>query len=96
METVFFAHNLDSQTPETFKKILRQNDTKRHLGVTNAIDITQLVDMGLGRVLKVFIGDLQDEWMAQDSNDELWAGDFSMWKKRVLLDQWAGQARDEL
>ena len=56
METVFFADNLDSETTETFMKILRQNDTKRQLDVTNVTDITQLVDMGLGRVLKVRIG----------------------------------------
>ena len=77
-------------------KILRQNDTKMHLGVTNATDITQLVDMGLGRAFKVRIGDLQDEWMAQDNTDEKWAGDFPMWKKRVLLTQWAVQAWDAL
>ena len=49
-----------------------------------------------GRALKVRIGDLQDEWMAQDNNDEMWVGDFPMWKKRVLLTQWAGQVWDEL
>lgn len=85
METVLFADNLDSQTTEKFMKILRQNDTKRHLGVTNASDITQVVDMGLGRALKVHIGDLHDEWMAQDNDAELWAGDFPMRKERVLL-----------
>jgi len=53
METVLFADNLDTQTTETFMKMLRQNDTKRHLGVNNATDITQLIDMGLGRALKV-------------------------------------------
>jgi len=34
--------------------------------------------------------------MAEDDNDELWAGAFPMWKKRVLVTQWAGQAWDEL
>ena len=71
METVLFADGLDSQTTETFRKILRKNGTKRHLGVSNATDITQLVDMGLGRALKVRIGVLQDEWLAEDDNDEL-------------------------
>ena len=66
-------------------KILRKNDTKRHLGVSDATDITQLVDMGLGRALKVRIGVLQDEWLAQDNNDELLAVDFPMWKKRLLM-----------
>jgi len=61
METVLFADGLDSQTTETFMKILQKNDTKRHLGVSNATDITQLVYMGLGRALKVRIGVLQDE-----------------------------------
>ena len=56
METVLFVDNLDSYTTDTFMKILRQNDTKRQLDVTNVTDITQLVDMGLGRVLKVRIG----------------------------------------
>ena len=64
METVFFADNLDSQTTETFMKILRQNVIKRHLGVTNVTDVTQLVDMGLGRSLKMRIN-LEDEWMVQ-------------------------------
>jgi hypothetical protein len=40
METVLFADGLDSQTTESFMKILRKNDTKRHLGVSNATDIT--------------------------------------------------------
>ena len=52
--------------------------------------------MGFGRALKVRIGVLQHEWLAEDNNDELWAGAFSMWKKRVLLTQWAGQTWDEL
>jgi hypothetical protein len=34
-------------------------------------------------------------WMAEDSSDEMWAGAFPMWKKRVLT-QWAGKAWDEL
>ena len=34
--------------------------------------------------------------MVQDNNDELWTGDFPMWKKRVLLTQWAGQVWDEM
>ena len=64
METVFFADNLDSETTETFMKILRQNVIKRHLGVTNVTDVTQFVDMGLGRSLKMRIN-LEDEWMVQ-------------------------------
>ena len=89
MEIVLFVDGQDLQTTESFmpRKILRKNDTKRHLGVSNATDFTQLVDMGLGRALKVRIGVLQDEWLAQDNNDELWAGDFPMWKKRVLMTQ---------
>ena len=94
--TVLFADVLDLQTTETFMKILRKNDTKRHLGVNNATDITQLVDMGLGKALKVRIGVLQDEWLAEDKNDVLWAGVFPMWKKRVVITQIAGQAWDEL
>ena len=43
-----------------------KNDTKRHLGVTNATDITQLVDMRLGWALNVRIGNLQDEWIQYD------------------------------
>ena len=46
--------------------------------------------------MKVRIGVLQDEWLAQDNTDELWAGDFPMWKKRVLMTQLAGQAWDGL
>ena len=57
------------------------------MGVSNATDNTQLVEMGFCRALKVRIGVLQDEWLAQDNNDELWAGDFPMWKKRVLMTQ---------
>ena len=33
-------------------KILRQNGTKRHLGLSNANDITQLVDMGIATDVK--------------------------------------------
>ena len=50
------------------------NDNFSFLYVTHATDITQFVDMGVGRVLKVHIGDLQDVWMTQDNNDELWSG----------------------
>ena len=95
-ETAIFVDNLDSQTTQSFMKLLRQNHAKRHLGVSNATDICQLVDNRVGRSLKVRIGVLQDEWMAMDSNDELWAGAFPMWKKRVLMTQWAGKAWDGL
>ena len=44
----------------------------------NATDITQLIHMGFGRALKVRIGILQGELMAQDKNDELRSGDFPM------------------
>ena len=34
--------------------------------------------------------------MTQEKNDELWAGVFPMWKKRVMLTQWSVQAWDDL
>ena len=34
--------------------------------------------------------------MTQEKNDELWSGVFPMWKKRVMLTQWSGQAWDDL
>jgi len=46
-------------------RILPQWLAKRHLGVSNATDITPLIHMGLGRALKIGIEALQDEWMEE-------------------------------
>ena len=59
-------------------------------------DNIRLVDDAPGKASKQRMGDLQDERMAQDSNDKVWAGAFPMWNRRVLMTHWAGQEWNDM
>jgi hypothetical protein len=96
-QSVCFYDNLHGQTTDEHEKILlTKARCVRHLlpgGVTAEI---QLIDDGVGYAVKSEMGYALDNWLEEDDNLNMWTGDgpgsFPMWKKRVLITQFAAVA----
>ena len=68
--------------------------------MTRATDIWQVVDCGIGRMLKQTVSRIQDEWLEHDDNINLWLGNceekLAAKKRRILITYWVGQAYSKL
>lgn len=100
--TVLFCDNLDSQVQPEFKDGLRAHNCWRHLLVAGETEMLQAIDHGAGAVLKMLLGEVQDEWLDEPGNLDAWEGDphatFKIDAKlrRVLITSWIGEAWERL
>ena len=82
--------NLDSQKQPEYQKVLKgECRSDSHFTPEGETDDVQPVDDGLGRLLKVYMGQEEDEWLEDDDNltkyenNELTASD-----RRILIALW--------
>ena len=66
-------------------------------------DELQVIDQGIGSAIKARMGILQDKWLEEGNNLELWTSGFSndpnmgaAAHRRILLTHWAAQAIEEV
>jgi hypothetical protein len=92
-KTLLFCDTLDSQVHEGFLSALHEIDTSRYLLPPNG---------GIGAVIKVKIGQAQDEWLDVEGNLDAWEGDPNATYKldasmrRILVTQWVGTAWEKM
>ena len=87
---LLFQDNLDSQLQPTYLDYLR-NDcaTDNHQVPPNKTDQVQPVDRGLGRHIKIYVGQAMDAWLEDDVNLEKWENnELTASARRILLANW--------
>ena len=59
---ILFCENLEGQTALLFQEEVQKSGGIIWYGVKNATDLWQLVDAGIGRLLKVLVFHEQQDW----------------------------------
>ena len=81
--------NLDSQKQPAYIDFLKEWAVDDHKLPPNETDQVQPIDRGLGRQIKVYIGQLMDEWLDDDENLSKWEDNsLTASDRRVLLANW--------
>ena len=66
-------------------------------GCAGNTDEIQVVDAGLGALLKRFAEEIQQDWLCVDANWEEWTvATLPAYRKRILLTQWYGEAWEKV
>jgi hypothetical protein len=92
-EYLLLQDNLDAQLqPNYIRKLKNMGVVSRWL-LAGHTDYVQPVDAGLGRQLKIYIGQEMDEWLDDDDNLEKWEDNsLTASDRRVLLTHWTAAA----
>ena len=83
--------NLDGQSNEAFRKCSASVRVDNHFGLPGGTHLWQVVDDGIGIMLKKEMGEVLDEMLCDDEFLEEWAsGVMPAWRVRVLTTQLTG------
>ena len=90
---LLYQDNLDAQRPDRnpeYTAVLKDEcHTDSHMLPPGKTDEVQPVDDGMGRQVKIYMGQLEDEWLEDDENLEKWEGGvLSASDRRVLIATW--------
>ena len=86
---LLFQDNLDSQKQPDYINLLKQCGVDDHKLPPNETDQVQPIDRGLGRHIKIYLGQLMDEWMDDDDNLAKWEeNQLTASDRRILLANW--------
>lgn len=92
-EYLLLQDNLDAQLQPAYITALKQQRTVSRWLLAGKTDYVQPVDAGLGRQIKLYIGEEMDKWLDDDDNLEKWEGNsLSASDRRVLLTHWLAAA----
>jgi hypothetical protein len=92
-EYLLLQDNLDAQLQPAYIAALKQQRTLPRWLLAGKTDYVQPVDAGLGRQMKLYIGEEMDKWLEDDDNLEKWeSNSLSASDRRVLLTHWVGAA----
>ena len=87
-----FCDNLGAHVHDDVKTIF--GDNKVFLcyfppGMTNFI---QPIDAGLGRSVRISVGNFLDEWLMIEENMERWESKWTAAERRIMISKWVGNA----
>ena len=86
---LLFQDNLDAQKQPDYINFLREWGVDDHKLPPNETDQVQPIDRGLGRQVKVYLGQEMDEWLDDDDNLEKWEDNgLTASDRRILLANW--------
>ena len=86
---MLFQDNLDAQKQPAYLDLLKKWGIDDHKVPPNETDQVQPVDRGLGRHVKMYLGQLMDEWMDDDGNLAKWEDNkLTASDRRILLGTW--------
>ncbi|KAL1508703.1 hypothetical protein AB1Y20_004798 [Prymnesium parvum] len=86
---LLFQDNLDSQKQPEYISSLKDLGVDDHKLPPNETDQVQPIDRGLGRQVKIYIGQQMDEWLDDDDNLTKWEDNsLSASDRRILLGTW--------
>ena len=94
---LLFQDNLDSQKQPAYIDALAELGVDDHKVPPDHTDEAQPIDRGLGRQVKIYIGQQFDEWLQDDDNLERWESTtrgtaLSASDRRILLAHWFNKA----
>ena len=88
--------NLDSQKQPEYINLLKKWAVDDHKLPPNETDQVQPIDRGLGRHIKIYIGQQMDEWMDVDENLDKWeSNSLTASDRRILLANWYFKATNK-
>ena len=96
---VLFLDILTSQESDSFKSAVAELNGVAWFGLKNATDMWQVIDAGVGQILKVLIGRAHRIWLDNEGNADKWYGfdsKFTASERRVLISHWVGEAWNKL
>ena len=73
-EFALFCDNLSSQVSGEFLEAVKNIKDIFWFGVSGATDMWQPAVCGIERILKQLVSEIQDEWLENDDNIDLWLG----------------------
>ena len=86
---LLFQDNLDSQKQPDYINMLKSWNVDDHKLPPNETDQVQPINRGLGRHVKIYLGQLLDEWLDDDENLSKWEENkLTASDRRVLLANW--------
>ena len=99
-EFVLFCDNLSAQVIEEFLREIHAINGIVWFGEPGSTDIWQPVDNGFGKMLKTKISSLQEQWLEQDENIDLWTENsekkLDLMQRIILITHWVGNAYNQL
>ena len=99
-EFLLFCVNHSARTDALFLSKVKALNGIVWFGVPGATDIWQPVDCGFGNMLKSMVRTVQDEWLEDDSNIDLWLGNsdqkLDVKQRRILITHWVGENYNRL
>ena len=97
---LLLCDNLEGQISSEFKEKVRLLEGLVWYGLKNGTEFWKPTDGGVGRILKVLIGQEQQEWLESDENLEMWMGnsekDLNAKERRILITHWAGNSWEKM
>ena len=85
-ESCLVVDGLTSQTTKAVRRALLKRNVKLHILLANASHIIQVVDAGVGKMLKDKEGQLLLAWLEEGDNLDRWvSGSISASEKRILI-----------
>ena len=86
---LLFQDNLDSQKQPSYINFLKEWAVDDHKLPPNETDQVQPIDRGLGRQVKIYLGQAMDQWLDDDDNLTKWEdNDLTASDRRILLANW--------
>ncbi|XP_065060635.1 uncharacterized protein LOC135687930 [Rhopilema esculentum] len=96
-ESVIFADNVSFQLRKEFHEACRTKcNAVVYMLPEYQTDKVQPIDAGIGRFMKLKIGNALDKWLEIDEKVEKWHGKMSAKERRILMTKLAGDAWDEM
>ena len=92
-ESFLFTDNLHGQTTDEYRaELWSRSKTKLHLLPAGLTDLLQLIDAGLGFLVKYYLGEFHSAWLLEGDNLERWTDGLAMWERRVHITNMLGLA----
>ena len=86
---LLFKDNLDAQKQPGYLNKLKEWGVDDHKLPPNETDQVQPIDRGLGRQVKIYLGQNMDEWLDDDDNLAKWEDNgLTASDRRILLANW--------
>ena len=91
---LFFCDNLSAHLDEEVKEIFGNRKVFLCYLPPNMTNFIQLIDAGLGRCVRVSVGNFLDEWLMNDDNMEKWETNLTATERRILISDLVGKAME--
>ena len=89
---LLFCNNLGAHVRDDIRKSFGDNKVFFCYfppGMTNFI---QSIDAGLGRSVRIYVGNFMDKWLMIEENMERWESKWTAAERRIMISKWVGNA----